>query len=241
MQSGLYVALSAQVALDKRMDTIANNVANLATVGYRADAMHFESLLSETSADPVAFASAGGTYISRATGEMTRTNNQLDVAVQGNGWLAVQAPSGVVYTRDGRMVMADTGDLRTLNGYPILDAGNSPLVLDPNGGPPIIARDGMITQGGRQTGAIGLFQIDDKAKLSRFDNSGVIPDRPATPILDFSTNGIMQGFVEGANVNPVMEMANLIKVTRTFESIASLSQTTDSSLQDAIKTLGSSS
>ena len=108
-------------------------------------------------------------------------------------------------------------------------------------GPPVIARDGMITQGGRQTGAIGLFQIDDKAKLSRFDNSAVIPDRPATPILDFTSNGIMQGFVEGANVNPVMEMANLIKVTRTFESVASLSQTADSSLQDAIKTLGSSS
>ena len=136
MQSGLYVALSAQVALEKRMDTIANNVANLATVGYRADAVQFESLLSEAGADPVAFASAGGTYISRATGEMTRTNNQLDVAVQGNGWLAAQTPTGIVYTRDGRMVMLETGELQTLDGYPILDAGNSPLIVDPNGGSP---------------------------------------------------------------------------------------------------------
>jgi len=223
------------------MDTIANNVANLATVGYRADAVQFESLLSDAGADPVAFSSAGGTYISRATGEMTHTNNPLDVAVQGDGWLAAQTPTGIVYTRDGRIVMQETGELRTLDGYPILDAGNSPLIVDPNGGTPVIARDGMITQGGRQTGAIGLFQIDDKAKLSRFDNSAVIPNLPATPILDFTSNGIIQGFVEGANVNPVMEMANLIKVTRTFEEVASLSQTADSSLQDAIKTLGSSS
>ena len=241
MQSGLYVALSAQVALEARMDTIASNVANMGTVGYRADAVHFESVLSDAGADPVAFATSGQTYISRATGEMIRTGNQLDVAVQGDGWFSIRTPTGVAYTRDGRMTMKETGELQTLNGYPILDAGNSPMVLDPNGGTPSIARDGMITQGGKQTGAIGLFRIDDKAKLSRFSNSAVIPDRAATPILDFTANGVLQGFVEGANVNPVIEMANLIKVGRTFDSVASLTQDTDSSLQDAIKTLGPSS
>lgn len=239
MSSGLYVDLSALLALEKRMDTIANNVANLATVGYRADAVHFATLLAQTGTSTVAFASPGTTYISRASGEMTKTGNPLDVAVQGDGWLAVQTPNGIVYTRDGRMVMSPTGALQTLNGYPILDAGSAPLVVDPNGGPLEIARDGMITQAGRQIGAIGLFGIDPKANLSRADNSGVVPDLPATPILDFTSNGIMQGFVEGANVNPVMEMANLIRVTRTFEDVAAMSRTTDTSLQDAIKTLGS--
>ena len=235
------MALSAQVALDNRMDTIANNVANLATVGYRAAAVHFESLLSDAGSDPVAFSTSGKTYISRQSGESIHTGNPLDVSVQGNGWFAIKTPAGIAYTRDGRMTMGETGELKTLNGYQVLDAGNSQLVLDPAGGTPVIARDGMITQDGKQTGAIGLFQIDNNATLSRYDNSAVLSSKPANPILDFSANGVIQGFVEGANVNPVIEMANLIKVSRTFESISQLSQTTDSSLEDAIKTLGSTS
>ena len=70
----------------------------------------------------------------------------------------------------------------------------------------------MINQGGQQIGAIGLFRIDPSAKFSRYENSGVIPDKPATPILDFDNNGIVQGHVEGSNVNPILEMAKLITI-----------------------------
>jgi flagellar basal-body rod protein FlgF len=241
MQSGLYVALSAQVALEKRMTTIATNVANMNTVGYRADQVSFESVISRTTDKPVAFASAGDTFISRRGGAMIKTDNPLDVAVQGEGWLAIQTPQGTAYTRDGRMQMKDTGELVTLNGYPILDAGNSGLVVDPNAGPPSISHDGMLSQNGQQIGALGLFTIDENANLARFDNSAVIPDRPATPTLDFGSNGIVQGFVEGANVNPVMEMTKLIMVTHAFDSVSNAIETSEASLQDAIKTLGASS
>ena len=96
----------------------------------------------------------------------------------------------------------------------------------------------MITQGGRQIGAIGLFRLDKSTKLKRFDNSGVVADKPATPVLDFSTNGITQGYVEGSNVNPMLEMAKLIMVSRTFESISSAIEGSESSLKDAIRILG---
>jgi flagellar basal-body rod protein FlgF len=241
MQSGLYVALSAQVALERRMTTIATNVANMNTAGYRADHVTFEAIISRTTDKPVAFASTGNTYISRLGGAMTKTDNPLDVAVQGDGWLAIQTPRGVAYTRDGRMQMKDTGELVTLNGYPVLDAGNSGLVIDPNAGPPSISHDGMVSQNGRQVGALGLFTIDANADLNRFDNSAVIPDQPATPTLDFSSNGIVQGYVEGANVNPVLEMTKLIMVTRAFDSVSNAIETSEASLQDAIKTLGASS
>ncbi len=98
----------------------------------------------------------------------------------------------------------------------------------------------MIAQDGKQVGAIGLFAIDDDAKLTRTENSGVIPDKPATPILDFTQNGIVQGFVEGANVNPIEEMTKLIAVTRAFDGVNSQVSQTEASLQDAIKTLGAS-
>src|SRR4051794_8234486 len=84
MQTNLYVALSAQIALQKRIDTIANNVANAATAGYRAEEVKFESRLQQLGADSVAFAAAGNTYLSRRAGEMVQTGNPLDVAIRGD-------------------------------------------------------------------------------------------------------------------------------------------------------------
>jgi flagellar basal-body rod protein FlgF len=241
MQSNLYVALSAQMALQKRLETIANNVANSSTAGFRAEEVKFETLLSELSLDPVAYASPGTPYLSRRGGEMVRTDNLFDVAVEGDAWLAIEAPSGPVYTRDGRMQMAATGELQTLNGYPVLDVGGAPILLDPNAGPPRIARDGMITQNNNQVGALGLFSIDEKANLTRFENSGVIPDLPATPALDFAKVGVAQGYMERSNVNPVMEISRLIAVSRAFEAVTAAINDSESSLQEAITTLGSNS
>jgi len=167
-----------------------------------------------------------------------KTNNPFDVALQGDGWMAIRTQSGVAYTRDGRMRMADTGALETLIGNPVLDAGGAPIVLNPAGGTPTIGGDGMISQDGRQLGAIGLFQIDPQANLARAENSGVVPDKPPTPILDFTKNGVVQGYVEGANVNPIEQMTKLISLTRDFDGVNSEVTQTESSLQDAIKTLG---
>ncbi|SED03838.1 flagellar basal-body rod protein FlgF [Rhizobiales bacterium GAS188] len=239
MQSGLYVSLSAQLALRKRVDTIANNVANMNTAGFRADEVRFQALVEKAGSDSVAFASTGSEYISRRIGGMTRTNNPLDVAVQGDGWFAVKTPGGTTYTRDGRMQLSETGTLQNVQGYQMLDAGGTPLVIDPAAGPPTIASDGMISQNGNQVGAIGLFKIDDQAKLSRSNFGGVVPDKPATAVLDFAQNGVVQGFVENANVNPVMEMTKLIMVSHDFDGVSSMIQSSESSLTEAIKTLGS--
>ena len=238
MQAGLYVGLSAQLALQRRLDTVAHNIANANTPGFRAEEIKFEALVAQAGEKDVAFASTGDTFLSRNNGGVTLTNNPLDFAVSGDGWLAFQGPNGPVYTRDGRMQMSATGALTTIAGYPVLDAGGTPIALDPNAGPPAVSRDGMIQQGANQVGALGLFSIDGKANLSRFENSGVIPDQPAKPILEFSKNGVLQGHVEGANVNPVMEMTRLMMIQRTFESVTTQMETVETSMTDAIKTLG---
>lgn len=241
MQSGLYVAISGEVALQRRLETIANNVANMNTVGYRAEGVSFAAELEKAGDSDVAFASAGSNYISRQVGGVTKTGNPLDVAIQGEGWLAIKTPGGVAYTRDGRMQLSETGALQTLNGYPVLDAGSAPIILDAAAGTPTIARDGMITQNGKQVGALGVFSISDAANLTRADNSAVVPDKPATPILDFTKDGVMQGAIESSNVNPILEMSKLITVTRAFDSINSAMSQSESSLEDAIKTLGATS
>lgn len=238
MQSAFYVSLSSQLALDKRLTTIAENVANASTIGFRATGVSFETVLSRTSGAPTAYASPGADFISRASGGLTKTDNPLDVAVIGDAWFAIQTPQGVAYTRDGRMKMLETGEVQTILGYPVLDAGNAPITLDPTLGPPTIFRDGMITQGDRQMGAIGLFEIDDAASLRRGENSSVIPSIPAMAVTSFDRNGMAQGHVENANVNPVAEITKLIMAHRAFESASASTDMMDNAQRTAVRTLG---
>jgi flagellar basal-body rod protein FlgF len=237
MQSGVYVGISGQIAMLNRLETIAHNVANASTAGFRAEEVKFSQALSNVSRDPVAFATSGQTYLSRESGALVRTDNQFDVAVKGDVWMSTEINGQQVYTRDGRMRMTDNGDLQTLNGYPVLDAGGAPITINPKGGTPQISRDGTISQDGRQFGAIGLFRIPEEAKLTRAANSGVIPDRPAEPALDFSNVGVLQGYVERANVNPVAEMTRLISVHRAFDAITHSIDTTEKTMKEAIKAL----
>src|SRR4051812_38276651 len=164
MQSALYVSLSAQVALERRLETIANNMANMKTAAFRADAVKFDTALSRAASQSVAFATSGQNFISRKPGAATHTGNGLDVAVVGNAWIGFAGPSGTVYTRDGRMQISSNGELQTVNGFPVLDAGGTPIITDPGAGPLTITRNGTITQGTNQVGVLGLFDIPADAK-----------------------------------------------------------------------------
>ena len=115
------------------------------------------------------------------------------------------------------------------------------MLLTTDAGPPMVSADGMMTQNGQQVGAIGLFSLPADATLTRFDNSAVFTDKPAVPVLDFTQNNVAQGFSEGSNVNPVLEMTKLIEIQRAFDGLANTTQSSESSLTDAIKTLGSPS
>jgi flagellar basal-body rod protein FlgF len=238
MQNGLYVALSAQVAIERRLETIAANVANVNTPGYRADGISFAAEVAKAGENLISYVSPGSSFISRRSGALIETGNPLDAAVQGEGWFAIQSGGGIVYTRDGRMRLSEDGALENVNGEAVLDAGGAPIQLDPSGGATTISRDGMITQNGKQVGAIGLFLIDADANLTRTGSSGVIPDKPVQPVLDFTQSSIVQGAVEGANVNPIAEMTKLIAVTHAFDGVNSEVMQSESSVQDAIKTLG---
>uniref|UniRef100_UPI0026109EDD flagellar hook-basal body complex protein n=1 Tax=Breoghania sp. TaxID=2065378 RepID=UPI0026109EDD len=176
MESSLYVALSSQVAISRWLETMARNVSNMNTAGYRANEVKFSEVMSKAGPDPVSFTNGGEVYISRQHGDLTKTDNPLDVAVDGDGWLTIHTQAGVAYTRDGRMSMGTDGMLRTVNDYPVLDSGSLPIILDPEGGTTTIAADGSVFQGEERAGTIGLFEIPADAKLSRLDNSAVVPD-----------------------------------------------------------------
>lgn len=239
MQHGIYVALSSQMALDKRLTTIADNIANVGTVGFRATGVKFEDLVSGLGDKSVAFASTGDTYLATQAGGMTQTGNPFDFAVRGEAWFGIETPQGPVMTRDGRFTMLETGEIVTLEGYPVLDPGGAPLLLDPQNGPPEAASDGTLRQQGNLVGAIGLYEFQPGINFTRYGNSGIVPDTPPQPLVDRMDVGVMQGFIEESNVNPVLEITRLIQVQRAFDQVSALIRDSESGLKQAISQLGS--
>ncbi|TPW25757.1 flagellar basal-body rod protein FlgF [Pararhizobium mangrovi] len=241
MQSALYVSLSSQLALEKRLTTIADNVANSGTAGFRATQVKFDQLVSRSRTADVSYVSSGKDFLSTQSGSLEQTGNDLDFAVKGDGWFALDTPAGQVLTRDGRFSMTPAGDLVSTRGYPVLDAGGAPIQLDPNGGTPSVGTDGSIHQDGQLRGAIGLYSADLSGGYSRFENSGVLAKGAVEPIVDRSGDAVMQGYVEGSNVNPVAEMTKLIQVQRAFDNAAGADKLTDRSLAQAVRMIGGSS
>lgn len=239
MQHSLYVSLSAQIALQRRLDTLADNVANASTIGFQATEIRFQDVVSGTGQRSVSFASSGDTYLSPTRGGLTETGNPYDFAIRGDAWFAIETPAGTVMTRDGRFSMNENGELVSIEGYPVLDAGGAPIQLDPRAGAPQAGADGSLRQDGQLVAAIGLYQFDPGENFVRYGNSGIVPEREPEPVADRIDVGVAQGFIEESNVNPVLEMTRLIQIQRAFENVAALIRQTGASTEEAIKTLGS--
>ena len=239
LSTTLYIDAAAQLALTRRLDSLASNLANANTTGFLGDGLKFDSVLSATGATNVAFPIAGADYISLAPGAAHRTGNPLDVAVRGEGWLSVMTPDGPAYTRDGRLFVDPTGEVRSVNGYPFLDSGGAPMMIDPSGGDISIAVDGSVHQRGKAVASIGIFALDAAARLRRYDNSAVLSDRQAEPAGNFAKNGLMQGYLHRSNVDPLSEMSRLIEIQRAFDHISACLSMTDNAQQESIRSLGS--
>lgn len=238
MQDGMYVGLSSQLALERRLTTIADNVANANTTGFRATGVKFEDLVSGLGSQSVSFVSIGETYLSEQAGGLRETGNALDFAVRGDAWFSIDTPRGQIMTRDGRFTMLANGDLVTLEGHAVLDPGGAPIILDPDAGAPVASADGMLHQDGQLMGAIGLFAFQPGQNFERYGNSGIVPFGNPIPIVDQLDVGLAQGYLEDSNVNPVMEITRLIQVQRAFDQVSALISDSDRALDQAIRALG---
>lgn len=243
MQSGLYVSLSSQMALERRLDTIADNMANVNTTGFRGTEVKFNQMLSETGNKinaKIAYVSQGNDYLSGDNGELEHTGNMLDFAIKGDAWFSLDTPAGKILTKDGRFTLKDSGELMSVRGYPVLDAGGAPIQLNKAGGEPKVGSDGLIYQDGKQAGSLGLFEADISKGYLRYENSGIMTTETPRAITDRFNVGVQQGYLENSNVNAMREITQLIEVNRAFESMASLSKDSEASFGEAIKTLGGS-
>jgi flagellar basal-body rod protein FlgF/flagellar basal-body rod protein FlgG len=226
MDSGLYAAYTGLLARTQALDTAANNLANAGTVGFRAQRDYFRSVLAGTeNADSPSqvgdavndFGVLGGNLIDQGQGAITATGNPLDLALNGQGFFAIQSNQGVQYTRDGAFLRSDTGVLQTAQGEPVLDVNGAPITIP--SGAVTVGPDGSVSvttdQGSAIAGQIGIFGFPaDTAMIAQGTNRFVAPD--GTQPTAVSTP-VQQGSLEGSNIDAVHGTMQLILVQRQGE------------------------
>ena len=235
MENTLLIGLSRQMVLERQMDVVANNVANVNTNGYKADKSLFQEYLRTGAREDnfigndraVSFVLDRGSYRDFTQGPAEQTKNPLDVAIDGGGFLVVQTAAGERYTRDGGLQINNQGQLVTANGDAVLGT-NGPILFQPTDHDVAIASDGNISvvEGTNRTdsvrGKLRLVSFADAQQLlkegSNLYSAGNAAAQPDT------ASRVRQGFVEKSNVSSVAEMSRMIEVTRTYTQIANMLQ-----------------
>jgi flagellar basal-body rod protein FlgF len=205
------VALSGQLVREQQMDVLANNIANLSTVGFKGQSMVFAEYLSNADGTRTSYVKDAGTVRDWSRGPLTRTGNSLDVALQGAGFLEVETAAGTRYTRDGRLKLDPQGQIVTLDGDPVLGEGDRPIIVPPGSGGLSISPDGSITNAGGSVGKLTVVNFDQLQALEPETDGLFATDEPPTPAADTK---VMQGMVEESNVQPVLEMTRLMAASR---------------------------
>jgi len=264
MWRGLYTAGAGMITETKRTDTIANNLANANTTGYkRDDAINreFEPMLirrindNQTGTDVTSFKgfSVGsgypvvgtlglGAYIAEVATDHTQggfqtTGNPLDLAIAGDGYFAVQTPQGVRYTRDGNFYRSSRGQLQTVNGQAVLDAQGRGITIPAGTVSITVGPKGEILADNQQIAQLQFvsFGQDRRALLKQGDNL-YYPQAGAQP--QPAAGDIQQGMLENSNTNVVSEMVELINNYRIYEAGSKAVTTQDSLLDKSVNEVG---
>jgi flagellar basal-body rod protein FlgF len=210
------VTLARQVGLMREMTLVAGNIANAATTGYRREELVFtEFVHASPGGDSLSMAAARARTVDLAQGRITETGGTFDLAIEGEGFFLVQTPRGERLTRAGAFTPNEAGDLVTPEGHPLLDAGGAPVFVPPGAEVIGVADDGTVSADGAPLAKIGLWRPAEPTDLVREAGALFRAEAGAEPVLDGGR--ILQGRLEGSNVDPVAEIARMIEVQRAYE------------------------
>jgi flagellar basal-body rod protein FlgF len=237
MENTFLVGLSRQMALQREMEVVANNIANIDTNGFKGDFSLFEEHLMPGARDgnfrvadsPVSFVRDRGTLIDLNQGAFQRTGNPLDVAINGDGFLVINTPQGERYTRNGALEISPQGELVTSEGYQVLGDGG-PIAFQNQDTGITINPEGTVSvkDPSNSTVAIirGQLRVVSFAQAARLQKEGgstfsAPADMPAAPS---TKSTVVQGAIEKSNVRPIIEMSRMIEISRSYAMIANLLQ-----------------
>ncbi len=245
MQNATYIALSGQMAMQRQMDVVANNLANLSTSAFKGEEMLFSQYLvrARGTSSPLAFAEDAGTARDLRQGNLSQTGNPLDFAIQGSGYFTVQTPLGQRYTRNGHLQLDSQGTLVTSQGYPVLSEAGQPISMPANARGVTVATDGTISVGQSGTpiqAVLGKMQIVDFASpqaVTPSANGLWVTDQAPQP----STASVHQGMIEESNVQPVVELTRMLSVSRAAANFKNFLDEEDQRRSNAIDKLSQTS
>lgn len=215
MSNGIYVATSGAIAQEQALDVTANNIANASTAGYKAARPTFAAVLA--GAKDAVFARVGATGADLTPGPTHETGGALDVAVDGEGWFAVETPRGLRYTRDGAFVLDAEGRLSTADGALVQDQDGGAIEVPTDAADVSIDVDGTVLADGAAVGTVGTFRFAPGA-LSR-EGANLFQAAPGATPLAGDPPSVTTGALEDANFNVVRGMIDLVQISRTYEAL----------------------
>lgn len=240
MNSGLYAALSGNLAAMRRLDVISNNLANANTAGFKGDRLQFESVLAanrrqpQTAPNDSPVFSGEQFFTDYSQGPLRQTGNTLDVALDGDGFFVVNTPQGRAYTRQGNFHLDAGGRLVTSDGYEVL--GGGPITI--NGGRVDIDAKGAVMVDGTPVGTLDIVDFQKPYALQKTGDCLFVPANPQETPTAATKTMVKQGILEESNVNVVSEMVRMIETSRYFDSCQKVVRSYDDITAKAANDLG---
>ncbi len=243
MNSGMYTALSGNLASQQKLDVLTNNLANVNTTGFKRDRMVFESMLSAVK-NP---SQPGGTLTDApvmsevrfatdySAGPVKQTGNTFDLALDGDGFFVVNTPQGKAYTRQGNFHLDSASRLISADGYEVL--GNGAPIAVKGGKVEIDSKGGVFVEGNR-VASLDIVDFPKPYQLKKAGSALFIPEGPGGGEQPAKNAEVRQGFLEDSNVNPILEMAHLIETSRYYESCLKVVRSYDDMAAKAANELG---
>jgi flagellar basal-body rod protein FlgG len=241
----MYLAAAGALVQQLRLEVLANNVANISTIGYKGDQSVFqipaetESQTFETPIEGIQslspFAPPFATVIDFSQGAIRQTGNPLDVAINGSGFFSIQTPEGVQYTRQGNFSLNDQGVLITSDGYPVLGEGGEISLAE---GTVAIDLEGGVYVDGDEVGRLQITDFSNSETLRKAGSGRFIGSDDTTVGERPDNTTLSQGYLETANVNPVRAMTEMIETSRAFEAYQKVIQSADEATSKSINDVG---
>ncbi len=236
------IAASRLVAQSRALDVIANNIANADTSGYQAQRTQFADWLvpqDQAHTPPggrvLAYTQDRATWRETAPGPLRHTGNPLDLAIAGGGgYFTVRTKAGPRLTRDGRFGLMPDGTIADAAGHPLLDTAGQPLHVGTTDTGLTVAADGTLSSSTRRIGRIGVVRPKDPLALRAEGGTLLVANTPTSPV---KAPGIVQGAVEGSNVQPIGEITRMIDTSRQFQFVAQFVQAESTRKKTAIDKL----
>jgi len=242
MENAAYVGLSRQMTLRRELDIVANNIANADTTGFKVEQLLVGAEVGERARNAfvrpgVSFVLDKGVGRDFGQGALEQTGRTLDFGIEGEGaFFRLQDGAGEAYTRDGAFTLNAEGQLTTQGGLPVIGDGG-PIILDPERGPMSVGPDGTITQDDELVGRLSVVRFATLGALEK-GGDGLYRNASNMAAMDATDARIRQGMLEGSNVNPILEITNLIEIQRAYESVSRMIENANDLSRRSVERLG---